>query len=362
MISGYYGFHNSGDDSILKAIVDSLSASRPDIRILALSNDPQETKAVYGIDAIHRFDLLRILWNMRKTRLLISGGGSLIQDVTSDKSLTYYLAVIAAAKRLGAKVMLYANGIGPILHESNHRKIRRVLNGVDLITLREPSSLEELKRFGVEQPTMLVTADPAFHLVAANPEESAYLVSRTGLPKGRRYCGIALRPWKKADKAMAQTVAMVADYIKTTYDTEILLIPMQPNKDMDTAKAVLSHMKEDGYLLEEPATPSQLMGIVGGAEFILGMRLHILIYAAKMGTPVIGLTYDPKVEATMRYIGQDFVVPAENINPITLCRYVDTLMKKSDQLSQELTAIGEDAKNKALKNTELALQLLDSTK
>ncbi len=362
MISGYYGFHNSGDDSILKAMVDSLSASRPDIRILALSNDPAETKAVYGIDAIHRFDILRILWNMRKTRLFISGGGSLIQDVTSDKSLAYYLAVIAAAKKMGAKVMLYANGIGPILHESNHSKIRRVLNNVDLITLREPSSLEELKRFGVTQPTMLVTADPAFHLVAANAEESAYLVSRTGLPKERRYCAIALRPWKKADKDMEQTVAMVADYIKTNYDMEVLFIPMQPVKDMPTAKAVLSHMKEKGYLLEEPATPSQLMGIVGGAEFILGMRLHILIYAAKMGTPVIGLTYDPKVEATMRYIGQEFIAPAENINPITLCRYVDTIMKKSDALSQELAAIGEDAKNKALKNTQLALELLNSTK
>ena len=94
MISGYYGFHNSGDDSILKAMVDSLRSARPGIRILAMSNDPAETKAVYGIDAIHRFDLLGICRYLRKTRLLISGGGSLIQDVTSDKSLAYYLGII----------------------------------------------------------------------------------------------------------------------------------------------------------------------------------------------------------------------------------------------------------------------------
>ncbi|MEE1014368.1 MAG: polysaccharide pyruvyl transferase CsaB, partial [Clostridia bacterium] len=95
---------------------------------------------------------------------------------------------------------------------------------------------------------------------------------------------------------------------------------------------------------------------------ILGMRLHILIYAAKMGTPVIGLTYDPKVEATMRYIGQEFIEPVESINPITLCRYVDEIMKNPEALTQELMAMGEDAKAKALENTRLALELLESGK
>ncbi len=360
MISGYYGFHNSGDDSILKAMVDSISAARPELRILALSNDPAETKAVYGIDAIHRFDLLRILWYMRKTRLLISGGGSLIQDVTSDKSLLYYLSVIRLAKKLGAKVMLYANGIGPILHENNHALIRRTLDNVDLITLREPSSLEELRQFGVTNPNTLVTADPAFHLVAANPEESAHLVAKAGIPSGKKYCVIALRPWKKADKEMEKTVAVVADYIKKTYETEILLIPMQPTRDTATAHNTLDAMRETGYLLTEHASPSQLLGIVGGAEFILGMRLHILIYAAKMGTPVIGLTYDPKVEAMMQYIGQDLIQSVDAINPITLCRYVDKIIASRDTLTKQLQAVGEESRQRALENTRLLLELLDT--
>ncbi|MBR5152441.1 MAG: polysaccharide pyruvyl transferase CsaB [Clostridia bacterium] len=361
MISGYYGFHNSGDDSILKAMVDSISSSRPDLRILALSNDPSETKTVYGIDSIHRFNLPLILWNMRKTRLLISGGGSLIQDVTSDKSLAYYLGIIRMAKAMGAKVMLYANGIGPIEHEKNHKRIRDVLNQVDLITLRDPSSLEELKRFDVNSPRVLVTADPAFHLTAASPEESALLVSRTGLPEGKPYCCIALRPWKNADKDMEKVVAMVADYIKQSYDMEILLVPMQQNKDMATAEAVLASMKEPGYLLRDAASPSQLMGIVGGAELILGMRLHILIYAAKMGTPVIGLTYDPKVESIMQYIGQTLIEPVAHINPLTLCRKVDTVMSTKETIEQELETVAQGAREKALTNTKLALELLDST-
>ena len=359
MISGYYGFHNSGDDSILKAMVDSLSMHRPDIRILALSNDPAETKAIYGIDAIHRFNIPRILWNMRKTRLLISGGGSLIQDITSDKSLTYYLGIIRMGKRMGAKVMLYANGIGPIRHDSNHKKIRKVLSAVDLITLREPSSLAELKRFGVDGPEIRVTADPAFNLVAASPEESAMLVEKTGLPAGKPYCGIAIRPWRYADRDLEKTVAQVADYIRQKHGIEVLFIPMQEARDLPVSRKTLDLMQERGYLLEGHPTPSQLLGVVGGAQFILGMRLHTLIYAAKMGTPVIGLTYDPKVEATMRYIGQEFTEPVEHVNPITICRYVDRIVAEHDTLTAALKSAGQESENKAIENTRLALELLD---
>ena len=359
MISGYYGFHNSGDDSILKSIVDSLCARRPDIKILALSNAPAETKEFYGIDAIHRFNFPRILWNMRRTRLLLSGGGSLIQDVTSDKSLAYYLSIIRLGKAMGAKVMLYANGIGPIRHEKNYGRIQKVLNRVDLITLREPSSLEELRRFGVTEPEILVTADPAFSLVPAGSEETAVLVEKTGIPKGKPYCGIALRPWQYADPDMEKVIASVADFVRRKYQIEVLFIPMQESRDLPIAQKTLSYMKETGYLLKNSPTPSQLLGVVGGAEFILGMRLHTLIYAARMGTPVIGLTYDPKVEATMRYIGQEFTESAKRVNPLTLQRYIDEIMKNHERLCEELKAAGAQSGAKAAENTELALALLE---
>lgn len=359
MISGYYGFHNSGDDSILKAMVDHLSVNRPEIRILALSNDPEETKRVYGIDAIHRFNFFQILWHMRKTRMLISGGGSLIQDITSEKSLQYYLGIIRMAKWFGAKVMLYANGIGPICKEANYKKVASVLNQVDLITLREPSSLEELKRFGVDQPPCIVTADPAFNLVAASPEEATILIEKAGLPSGASYFGIAVREWKHAHGDMVKIIAELADYVKETYGVEPLFIPMQESQDTAIAEACIAAMKQKGYLLQGGTTPSQLLGVVGQAKFIIGMRLHVLIYAAKMGTPVIGLSYDPKVDAVMQAMGQTMSTPVDSLNPITLRRYTETLMSKREEMAIELQKVGEEAKEKAAENTRLALELLD---
>ncbi len=358
MLSGYYGFHNSGDDSILKAIIDGLRAERPDIRILVLSNDPEETKRLYGIAAIHRFHFLKILWNLRKTRLLISGGGSLIQDVTSDKSLFYYLLIIQMGLWAKTKVMLYANGIGPIRKERNHKHISRVLNQVDLITLREPSSLEELKKYGVTVPKIRITADPAFTLVPAEKDAVAALLENAQLPQDKDYCGIALRPWRWADGDMEKIIASLADEIYEEYGLNILFIPMQEARDTGIAERTLAQMHHRGYILRGTPSPAELLGVVGGSRFIIGMRLHTLIYAARMGTPSIGLIYDPKVAATMDYLGQDFTESAEQINPLTLRRYVDQIMEYRDRYHTELKTAGEISLQKAKENTALALTLL----
>ncbi len=359
VISGYYGFHNSGDDSILKAMVDSLRNARPGIRILALSNDPQETKAIYGIDAIHRFDVFRIVRNLRKTKLLISGGGSLIQDVTSNQSLYYYLGIIFLGKKLGTRVMLYANGIGPIYREKNYKVIARVLNRVDLITLREPSSLEELRKFGVTEPEIRVTADPAFTLRAAGKAATDKLLKKAGLPKEKPYCVISLRPWREADQSLEKVVAEAADYIRTRYDLEVVFVPMQESRDLTIAERTAKLMKFPGSVLRGKYPSTELMSLVGNAEFVIGMRLHILIYAARMGTPVIGLTYDPKVDATMAYLNQRCITSAKQPNPLTLRRYIDEIIKKHEQICQELAQASVASQIKAEENVTLALSLLD---
>jgi tripartite ATP-independent transporter DctM subunit len=63
---------------------------------------------------------LAIARAVRRCDMLISGGGSLLQDVTSSKSLHYYLAIIRFAQLLGKKVFIYSQGIGPIEKEEGY--------------------------------------------------------------------------------------------------------------------------------------------------------------------------------------------------------------------------------------------------
>ncbi|MFQ9771301.1 MAG: polysaccharide pyruvyl transferase family protein [Oscillospiraceae bacterium] len=123
LISGYYGFDNIGDESILRTLVTSLRERIPDCSLTVLSHDPAATREKYGVEAVERMSPLAIARAVRRCDMLISGGGSLLQDVTSSKSLHYYLAIIrfrAAAGQEG--VHLFAGhrpdreGRGPPRH------------------------------------------------------------------------------------------------------------------------------------------------------------------------------------------------------------------------------------------------------
>ena len=113
LICGAYGKGNAGDDSILEAILSQMRRIDPDMPMYVLSRNPKETKLRYRVGAIHTFDP-RFLLKMCRTKLYINGGGSLIQDVTSTRSLRYYLSNIAAAKLCGNEVLMYGCGIGPV--------------------------------------------------------------------------------------------------------------------------------------------------------------------------------------------------------------------------------------------------------
>lgn len=357
MISGYYGFHNSGDDSILSAIVGGLRESCPDIKISVLSKAPEETSRIYGVHSINRFDIFRIIKELRKTKLLISGGGSLIQDVTSTKSLYYYLYIIKLAKRCGAKVMLYANGIGPLKNEKNINGVRRVLGKTDRITLREQSSLDELKKRCIDVDAE-VTADPVYMLEPADKNEVLTELARAGLKKDEKYFVIALRSWKGNCADFEKKIAEFADGVYARHGITPLILPMQIPYDAEVSEKTAKQISVPYGMITRSLTPQQLLGIVGGAELVLGMRMHTLIYAAKMGIPVIGLDYDPKVSAIMKSIGQSFVERVGEVDSNRLIGYADSIINNKAETEKAIAESAAKAERLARRNNEIAISLL----
>ena len=173
VICGAYGRGNAGDDAILEAILQEMRSIDPDMPVTVLSKDPRSTRLTYRVRAVHRSNFLAWHTAMWNSRLYINGGGSLIQDVTSRRSLWFYLANIRAAKRAGNRVQMYGCGIGPVTRESHRSLAAKIINKyVDVITLREPDSLEELRAMGVTEPEVLLTADPALILQKAPDDET----------------------------------------------------------------------------------------------------------------------------------------------------------------------------------------------
>ena len=71
---------------------------------------------------------------------------------------------------------------------------------------------------------------------------------------------------------------------------------MQHPNDVNISRTVQGLMERPSWILDRRCRPQELMGVIGLAELVVSMRLHTLIFSARMGVPLVGLVYDPKVE------------------------------------------------------------------
>ena len=154
VISGYYGFGNAGDEAMLCAIIDAIRKEEADAHITVISGNPKETSKKHNINAVGTFSAFGILKAIANSDLVISGGGSLLQDATSIRNTYYYLSIMALAKMMGKKVMLYSQGIGPLNRPSTRRAVGFVLRFVDTITVRDSISKAELESLGIDAKPM----------------------------------------------------------------------------------------------------------------------------------------------------------------------------------------------------------------
>lgn len=358
MISGYYGFNNSGDDAILMAIIDNLRSIKKDIRIVVLSKTPKDTAKNYGVDAVDRFNLFEVIRTMKRTRLFLNGGGNLIQDVTSTRSLMYYLTTIYLAKLLGLRVMLYANGIGPISRGSNRYFTSRIINLVDVITLREESSAQELAALGIKRPRITVTADPALGLEPASEEEIEHIFSREGISEESPLVGFYIRKWSGYDR-YSRIIAQAADYLEEKYGAKSILVPLHFPSDLSVAEDIASKMEHSPYVLKSMYGIDKTLGIVKKLDLVLGMRLHALIYSVNLSVPVIGLIYDPKVQGFLEYVKQPSAGNVETLELESLKKLIDEVWNNKAAITQQLAEGNKVLKQKAFENAKIAIELLE---
>ena len=119
VICGAYGRGNAGDEAILQAIVSQMREIDRDMPLTVLTRSKQDTRMKNRTNAIYIFNVPCFLHYLRHSKLFINGGGSLIQDVTSSRSLYFYLFTLWAARLCGCRVLMYGCGIGPILRPLN---------------------------------------------------------------------------------------------------------------------------------------------------------------------------------------------------------------------------------------------------
>lgn len=353
LISGYYGFGNVGDEAVLKAILEGLRERAPAIGLTVLSAKPELTTELNDVRSVHRYDLFRIFSELEESGVFISGGGTLFQDSTSRRSFWYYIGLVGLALLFGNKVMVFAQGFGPLRGPFNRLVARLILDRVDVITLRDEDALNELKRLGVKKPKMYVTADPTFCLKNIDKNEGRHLLGLEGVPTGKPLVGIAIRSLphsRDSERQLAKFLAEALDRLKEKHGWEPVFLLFQCPEDMGEAAKVVNLMKAGSHIVFKICRPEEMLALFSCFEFVIGMRLHSLIFAALNDVPMVALAYDPKVESFARSVGQPYLRLGE------LAKLNETLagaLAERSASAQRLSEIKKDLTNKAKRNFDL---------
>ena len=255
LISGYYGFNNIGDESILRTVIDNLREKLPDVDITVLSQDPAGTAEKYGVKSVRRMSLPDIFRAVRRCDLLLSGGGSLLQDATSGRSILYYLFILGLAQLLGRQTFIYSQGIGPISTPRNRRLTAFILRRTDGIVVRDGKSRDLLLEIGVPPQLVHVTADPVIRVKKPDPALGEEILRRENCPRqdGRLTVGWAVKA-RKPNREFLREVCRCILWLREEWDADSVLIPFFYDEDLGVCEAVTRKWIPSCPLLSGPPT------------------------------------------------------------------------------------------------------------
>ncbi|MBI1977965.1 MAG: polysaccharide pyruvyl transferase family protein [Candidatus Omnitrophica bacterium] len=361
-ISGSYGGMNLGDEAILEVMLRELRASM-EVDVVVFSRNPKDTEARHKVRAVPIREMHKdeVFEELRKQDLFVLGGGGILFDGMVDN----FLRDVNWAKELGIPVMVYAISVGPLEHPESKKLVAETLNQVDRITVREGEAKRILNDLGVNRE-IEVTADPA---VLLKPQTfTKEMLKKEGIDPEKALVGFSARepgpaaPDLNIDQYHA-ILANAADFMVERFDTQILFVPMErgENRDPQHSHAVISKMAnaQRASVLKGEYTSAQVLGLMEHMSFVVGMRLHFLIFAGIHNVPLIPLPYASKVSGFLSDL--DMPMPAiAHLNVGKLCAFIDRSWDTRKTIAKKLEEKIPEIQERAKQTNQILCDLLRS--
>ncbi|MFC5469654.1 polysaccharide pyruvyl transferase CsaB [Cohnella suwonensis] len=401
LLSGYYGFRNSGDEAVLKSILTALGEAAAEAGVavepVVLSGDPEWTKTQYGVEAVPRMKLAEVRKALKGADGLISGGGSLLQDATGLGSIPYYLGILALARWAGKPTFVYAQGIGPVHRAMFKPFIARAFRKATYASVRDEESASLLRSYGVDPAKVEVVPDPVMGLplpggleggegekaLGGNagggiPRDAPSAEGEAGkdaTPTGGHAggearkdplptVGVSVRFWR-ADRADMDRAADALEALARRREGGVRLrfLPFHRGADEDASRYVMERLVRSGAPAElelAPAhdDPQHMLREVGRCELLIGMRLHSLIYAANRNVPLLGISYDPKINQFLHRLGQTAIGSTEALDPSAAARRASDILDDPARWLQQCGPAIERLKQEATKPAQQIIHFI----
>lgn len=286
LLSGYYGAENLGDDAILDYLCTRLREEG--VRsITVLSRAPRKTAARFGVRAVARSSPIAVCRAMRRADCFLLGGGNLLQNETSDRSLFYYTQLLALSRQAGCKSILLG-GIGALTAAGRDR-VRRALPFLDGALLRTPQDLAKLRALGGKMPSACLLPDGALFLQD---------MPRRAAVEGAPIVVVALSG-REGDESALSAALFLSRMARREYNAQILAVGM--HKKQDAPILARFSLELGGVDVLEPERGQELIAELASASLLFSSRLHPLIFAAVAGVPAIAFGKSEKISDFVAY-------------------------------------------------------------
>ena len=359
-ISGSYGGLNLGDEAILAGIVAELRRSLR-VEITVFSRNAENTRERHKVERVvpvRKLSRGEVLPEVQRLDLLILGGGGILFDGEAQN----FLREVMLAHEHRVPVMVYAVSAGPLRDPAAQEAVREALRRAEVVSVRERGARQILEEIGVHVD-IAVTADPALLL---KPEPvPADALKREGLDTKRPLVGMSVREPDAAapdisETAYHQLLADVADFMVDRYDADIVFVPMEPKmRDTQQCHAVAAQMLRAprATVLKGDYTSGQLLTLMERFAFVVGMRLHFLIFASLQNVPFVALPYAPKVHGFLEDLGIT-MPPFAQVSAGRLIAHIDHAWDRRRQLQTKIRRALPALKERALESNAIAVWLL----
>lgn len=301
VISGYFGFGNLGDEAILAALKKGLGKNLPQAKPVVLSGNPEKTKILHKVESVNRWHLYSLWREIRSSDALISGVGGLFQDITSSRSLWYYLLIICMAWMQSVPVFIMGCGIGPIKGKFNRLITGFFLKKAKLISVRDEKSFRKVKGWGVDRSLLHLGEDLALGLDLNGHFQTSESETQ------ERLLSISLKEPSANRVKFIHTIASNLDQVTEKLKLKAVFLPTHPSLDLEITREIAKKMEGKSEIVDtSDMTPYKVIEAIGKSHLMLGMRLHALEFACLANTPFVAISYGSKIEEFVKTLRVPF--------------------------------------------------------
>ena len=317
LICGNYGASNLGDEAILEGILTIIRSLSHNITVM--SARPKQTEKLHHVHSVGLFPcgfrsiirgiftggLIKTLSAMRRADIFILGGGGLFSTGKPMAVIIWFMQALCA-KLFKKRIVCFGQGVGPLRSFWSRYLTKKVFQWAKSITVRDEYSKKILEQLEIKN--VFVLPDPAFLL--ADQKWTTKKIAH------EKYIVISLRPWSKPLQTKnIKIIAKFIDWISTEYGFKVFLLPFQHAPDNDTRVfAGLIGDSRDRSLQAFNEDFHKAIELISGAEAVIGMRLHSIIFASLTNTPFLALSYSQKVRSIAEDLEQKrFILEWNNL-------------------------------------------------